>query len=84
MKHSSILEEAGLIVTCKQERFKHHHLNALPLQEAIDRRIKPMLDKAPCTLKATGWMWWARVLSGLKSYPKTGTDMQFGHEEATA
>lgn len=45
MKHLGVLEEAGLIVTRKQGRFKHHHLNALPLQQAIDRWIEPLLVK---------------------------------------
>lgn len=45
MKHLGVLEEAGLIVSRKQGRFKHHHLNALPLQIAIDRWIEPLLAK---------------------------------------
>ncbi|MGB7243885.1 MAG: helix-turn-helix domain-containing protein [Sulfitobacter sp.] len=45
MKHLGVLEDAGLIVTKKRGRFKHHYLNALPLQEAIDRWIEPLLVK---------------------------------------
>ncbi|MEJ6392331.1 metalloregulator ArsR/SmtB family transcription factor [Gymnodinialimonas sp. 2305UL16-5] len=45
MKHLKVLEEASLIVTTKKGRFKHHYLNALPLQEAIDRWIDPLLAK---------------------------------------
>ena len=45
MKHLTVLEEAGLIVTRKQGRFKHHYLNAVPLQEAIDRWIEPLIAK---------------------------------------
>ena len=45
MKHLGVLEEAGLIVTRKQGRFKHHYLNAVPLQEAIDRWIEPFTAK---------------------------------------
>lgn len=41
MKHLGVLETAGLITTKKVGRFKHHYLNALPLQEAIDRWIDP-------------------------------------------
>lgn len=41
MKHLGVLEDAGLIVTRKTGRYKHHFLNALPLQEAIDRWIDP-------------------------------------------
>ncbi|WP_299045441.1 helix-turn-helix domain-containing protein [uncultured Tateyamaria sp.] len=56
MKHLGVLEEAGLITTKKVGRFKHHYLNALPLQEAIDRWIDPYRVKpaarAVLTLKA--------------------------------
>lgn len=45
MKHLGVLEEARLITTIKRGRFKHHYLNALPLQEAIDRWIEPLLVK---------------------------------------
>ncbi|MEO1455531.1 MAG: SRPBCC domain-containing protein [Pseudomonadota bacterium] len=45
MKHLKVLEDASLIVTRKQGRFKHHYLNALPLQEVIDRWIDPFLVK---------------------------------------
>ncbi len=45
MKHLSVLEEAGLIVTRKEGRFKYHYLNAVPLQEAIDRWIEPLIAK---------------------------------------
>ena len=50
MKHLGVLEEANLINTRKVGRFKHHYLNALPLQEVIDRWIEPLLAKP----KATG------------------------------
>ncbi len=45
MKHLGVLEEAGLITTIKRGRFKHHYLNALPLQEVIDRWIDPLIVK---------------------------------------
>lgn len=45
MKHLGVLEEAKLITTRKVGRFKHHYLNALPLQEVIDRWIEPLLAK---------------------------------------
>lgn len=45
MKHLGVLEDAKLIVTHKKGRFKYHYLNALPLQEAIDRWIEPLLQK---------------------------------------
>ncbi len=44
MKHLKLLEEAGLIVTRKQGRFKYHYLNALPLQELMDRWVAPFLQ----------------------------------------
>ncbi|MFA3916090.1 ArsR/SmtB family transcription factor [Ruegeria hyattellae] len=45
MKHLKLLEDASLIVTRKKGRFKYHYLNALPLQEAIDRWIDPYRAK---------------------------------------
>jgi len=45
MKHLKVLEEAGLVVPVKRGRFKHHYLNAVPLQEVIDRWIEPLLAK---------------------------------------
>ena len=45
MKHLGVLEAAGLVITHKKGRFKYHYLNALPLQEAIDRWIEPLLAK---------------------------------------
>ena len=45
MKHLKLLEEAHLIVTRKSGRFKYHYLNALPLQEVIDRWIEPLVQK---------------------------------------
>ncbi|SHI59563.1 ArsR/SmtB family transcription factor [Wenxinia saemankumensis] len=43
MKHLKVLEEAHLVTTRRAGRFKHHYLNALPLQEVIDRWIEPLL-----------------------------------------
>ena len=37
MKHLRVLEAANLVVTKRDGRFKHHYLNALPLQEVADR-----------------------------------------------
>jgi DNA-binding transcriptional ArsR family regulator/uncharacterized protein YndB with AHSA1/START domain len=45
MKHLRVLEDAHLITTVKKGRFKYHYLNALPLQEVIDRWIEPLLAK---------------------------------------
>ena len=45
MKHLKVLEEANLITSKKSGRFKYHYLNAVPLQEVIDRWIEPLLAK---------------------------------------
>jgi len=42
-KHLGLLEDAHLITTVKRGRFKYHYLNAVPLQELVDRWIEPML-----------------------------------------
>jgi len=44
MKHLKVLEDAHLIVSRKTGRFKHHYLNALPLQEVMDRWVAPFLQ----------------------------------------
>ncbi|MGS4944155.1 ArsR/SmtB family transcription factor [Meridianimarinicoccus sp. RP-17] len=45
MKHLGVLEDAGLITTLRRGRFKYHYLNAVPLQQAIDRWIEPLIAK---------------------------------------
>lgn len=45
MKHLKVLEDAQLVVSRKSGRFKYHYLNAVPLQEVIDRWIEPLLAK---------------------------------------
>ena len=45
MKHLGVLEDAGLVIPLKKGRFKHHYLNAVPLQQTIDRWIEPMRAK---------------------------------------
>ena len=41
MKHLRVLEAAGLVLTRRAGRFKHHYLNAAPIQEVADRWIAP-------------------------------------------
>jgi uncharacterized protein YndB with AHSA1/START domain/biotin operon repressor len=41
MKHLRVLEDAGLVVTRREGRFKLHYLNALPIQEVADRWMAP-------------------------------------------
>lgn len=45
MKHLKVLEAANLIIPRKVGRFKYHYLNALPLQEVIDRWVEPLLAR---------------------------------------
>lgn len=45
MKHLKVLEDASLVVTRRSGRFKHHYLNAVPLQQVIDRWIEPLVQK---------------------------------------
>ena len=52
MKHLKVLEEAELITTKKVGRFKYHYLNAVPLQEVLDRWIEPLLSR-PAALPVT-------------------------------
>lgn len=54
MKHLSVLENASLVTTRKEGRFKYHYLNPIPLQQIADRWISSFA--AP----------WARGLSQLK------------------
>jgi DNA-binding transcriptional ArsR family regulator/uncharacterized protein YndB with AHSA1/START domain len=41
MKHLRVLEEANLVLSRRSGRFKHHYLNALPIQEVADRWMAP-------------------------------------------
>ena len=45
MKHLKVLQDASLVVTRRSGRFKHHYLNAVPLQQVIDRWIEPLTQK---------------------------------------
>lgn len=45
MKHIKVLESAGLVVSRKQGRFRLHYLNAVPLQQVMDRWIEPFTQK---------------------------------------
>ena len=63
MKHLRVLEEANLIISRKQGRFKYHYLNALPLQELVDRWIATFLQPQ------------AKALSDLKTKLERDTAM---------
>jgi DNA-binding transcriptional ArsR family regulator len=38
-KHLAVLEQASLVVPVQKGRFKHHYLNAVPLQEIVQRWV---------------------------------------------
>ncbi|MGH1452062.1 MAG: ArsR/SmtB family transcription factor [Paracoccaceae bacterium] len=63
MKHLNQLEQAHLIITRKQGRFKYHYLNAPPLQEMMDRWVAPFLQPQ------------ARALTALKAKLERDTKM---------
>ena len=64
MKHLKVLEAANLIVARKSGRFKYHYLNALPLQEVMDRWVAPFLQPQ------------AKALSDLKTKLEKDTKMR--------
>ena len=64
MKHLGVLEDAGLVITHRKGRFKYHYLNAVPLQQTIDRWIEPMRAKPA-----------ARAVLNLKSTLERTNDM---------
>jgi DNA-binding transcriptional ArsR family regulator len=50
MNHLRVLEEAGLVVTRKQGRFKHHYLNAVPIRLIYERWIDKYRDRRAAAL----------------------------------
>ncbi|SEW22941.1 transcriptional regulator, ArsR family [Cognatiyoonia koreensis] len=63
MKHLKVLEEAGLVLTRKEGRFKYHYLNIVPLQDVMDRWAAPFLQRQ------------ARALTELKQKLERDTHM---------
>lgn len=45
MRHLSVLEEAGLVVTRKQGRYKNHYLNPMPIALIWERWIGKYRDR---------------------------------------
>ena len=45
MKHLRVLEEAGLVVTRRVGREKHHHLNPVPIRLIHDRWIDKYTER---------------------------------------
>jgi DNA-binding transcriptional ArsR family regulator len=56
MKHLGVLEQAGLVVTRKQGRHKHHYLNPVPIRLVYERWIDKYRDR------------WAAALMDLKDH----------------
>jgi DNA-binding transcriptional ArsR family regulator len=50
MKHLSVLERAGLVVTRKQGRHKHHYLNPVPIRLIYERWIDKYRDRRATSL----------------------------------
>jgi DNA-binding transcriptional ArsR family regulator len=50
MKHLGVLEQAGLVVTRKQGRHKHHYLNAVPIRLLLERWIDKYRDRQAAAL----------------------------------
>ncbi len=45
MKHLKVLEGANLVLSRRSGRFKHHYLNAVPIQQVMDRWMEPLVSK---------------------------------------
>ena len=65
MKHLKQLEEAGLVVTRRKGREKHHFLNPVPIQLVHDRWVSKYAEP------------WAATLSGLKHRLETPMEKVF-------
>lgn len=50
MKHLGVLEAAGLVVTRKQGRHKHHYLNPVPIREIYERWLDKYRDRTAAAL----------------------------------
>jgi DNA-binding transcriptional ArsR family regulator len=50
MKHLGVLEQAGLVVTRKQGRHKHHFLNPVPIRLIYERWIDKYRDRRAAAL----------------------------------
>jgi DNA-binding transcriptional ArsR family regulator len=50
MRHLEVLEQAGLVVTRRSGRFKHHHLNPMPIRLIYERWIDRYRDRQATAL----------------------------------
>ena len=46
-QHLDVLEEAGLLTTRREGRYKFHHLDRRPLEHIADRWLKPNTNRRP-------------------------------------
>ncbi len=52
MQHMGVLVDAGLVLTRKDGRHRHHFLNAVPIQEAYDRWVPHLSQNAAASATA--------------------------------
>ncbi|MFC5599918.1 ArsR/SmtB family transcription factor [Deinococcus cellulosilyticus] len=45
-QHLAVLEEVGLLTVTRQGRYKHHHVNTAPLNQIVERWLKPTPPEA--------------------------------------
>ena len=50
MKHLRVLEDAGLVVTRRAGREKHHYLNPVPIRQIHDRWIDKYTERGVSAL----------------------------------
>ena len=50
MRHLGVLEQAGLVVTRRQGRHKHHYLNPVPIRLIYERWIDKYRDRRAAAL----------------------------------
>jgi DNA-binding transcriptional ArsR family regulator/uncharacterized protein YndB with AHSA1/START domain len=65
MQHLGVLVDAGLVLTRKQGRQRHHFLNAVPIQEAYERWVPQLSRGAAASATAL-----RRYLEGEPSVPE--------------
>ena len=69
MKHLGVLENAGLVVTRRVGREKHHYLNAVPIRQIHDRWIGKYAERR------------ASALVGLKRHVEEKSSVRAGRRD---
>ncbi|MEY2419258.1 MAG: hypothetical protein QOG90_1938 [Actinomycetota bacterium] len=72
MQHLGVLVDAGLVLTRKQGRERHHFLNAVPIQEAYDRWVPQLSRGAAASATAL-----RRYLEGEQPPVTTSVEREF-------